>query len=126
MKHIIQTNQAPIPSSPYSQAIRAGDFIYTCGFGPEDPQTGELVGNNIEGQTRQTLENIKAVLAAAGAQMSDVVKVTTHLQNLNDFAGYNRVYAEYFPAARPVRTTVGSQLLADFMIEIDVVAYVGK
>ena len=126
MKHIIQTNQAPIPSSPYSQAIRAGDFIYTCGFGPEDPQTGELVGNNIEGQTRQTLENIKAVLAAAGAQMSDVVKVTTHLQNLNDFAGYNRVYAEYFPAARPVRTTVGSQLLANFMIEIDVVAYVGK
>ena len=126
MKHIIQTNQAPIPSSPYSQAIRAGDFIYTCGFGPEDPQTGELVGNNIEGQTRQTLENIKAVLAAAGAQMSDVVKVTTHLQNLNDFAGYNRVYAEYFPAARPVRTTVGSQLLADFMIEIDVVDYVGK
>jgi 2-iminobutanoate/2-iminopropanoate deaminase len=126
MKHIIQTNQAPIPSSPYSQAIRAGDFIYTCGFGPEDPQTGELVGNNIEGQTRQTLENIKAVLAAAGAQMSDVVKVTTHLQNLNDFAGYNRVYAEYFPAARPVRTTVGSQLLADFTIEIDVVAYVGK
>ncbi len=126
MKHIIQTNQAPIPSSPYSQAIRAGDFIYTCGFGPEDPQTGELVGNNIEGQTRQTLENIKAVLAAAGAQMSDVVKVTTHLQNLNDFAGYNRVYAEYFPEARPVRTTVGSQLLADFMIEIDVVAYVGK
>lgn len=126
MKHIIQTNQAPIPSSPYSQAIRAGDFIYTCGFGPEDPQTGELVGNNIEGQTRQTLENIKAVLAAAGAQMGDVVKVTTHLQNLNDFAGYNRVYAEYFPEARPVRTTVGSQLLADFMIEIDVVAYVGK
>ncbi len=126
MKHIIQTNQAPIPSSPYSQAIRAGDFIYTCGFGPEDPQTGELVGSNIEGQTRQTLENIKAVLAAAGAQMSDVVKVTTHLQNLNDFAGYNRVYAEYFPEARPVRTTVGSQLLADFMIEIDVVAYVGK
>lgn len=126
MKHIIQTNQAPIPSSPYSQAIRAGDFIYTCGFGPEDPQTGELVGNNIEGQTRQTLENIKAVLAAAGAQMGDVVKVTTHFQNLNDFAGYNRVYAEYFPEARPVRTTVGSQLLADFMIEIDVVAYVGK
>ena len=126
MKHIIQTNQAPIPSSPYSQAILAGDFIYTCGFGPEDPQTGELVGNNIEGQTRQTLENIKAVLAAAGAQMSDVVKVTTHLQNLNDFAGYNRVYAEYCPEARPVRTTVGSQLLADFMIEIDVVAYVGK
>lgn len=126
MKNIIQTNQAPIPSSPYSQAIRAGDFIYTCGFGPEDPQTGELVGNNIEGQTRQTLENIKAVLAAAGAQMGDVVKVTTHLQNLNDFAGYNRVYAEYFPEARPVRTTVGSQLLADFMIEIDVVAYVGK
>ena len=126
MKTIIKTDQAPIPSSPYSQAIRAGDFIYPCGFGPEDPQTGELVGNTIESQTRQTLENIKAVLAAAGATLNDVVKVTTHLQNLADFEGYNRVYAEYFPSNHPVRTTVGSQLLADFMIEIDVVAYVGK
>ena len=126
MKHVIRTEAAPIPQSPYSQAVRVGDFIYTCGFGPEDPRTGELVGTTIEEATRQTLENIKAVLTAAGAAMSDVVKVTTHLKNLDDFAGYNRVYAVYFDEPRPVRTTVGSQLLADFMLEIDVVAYVGK
>ena len=126
MKHPIRTDAAPIPQSPYSQAWRAGDFVYTCGFGPEDPKTGEVIGTNIEEATRQTLENIKAVLAAANAQLSDVIKVTTHLQNLDDFADYNRVYAEYFAEPRPVRTTVGSQLLAGFLIEIDVVAYVGE
>jgi reactive intermediate/imine deaminase len=126
MKHAFQTPNAPIPHSPYSQVIRAGDFIYTCGFGPEDPTTGELVGTTIEDATRQTLENIKAALAAAGASMNDVVKVTTHLKNLDDFAGYNAVYATYFDEPRPVRTTVSSQLLAGFLIEIDVVAYVGK
>jgi 2-iminobutanoate/2-iminopropanoate deaminase len=125
MKHVIQTPNAPIPSSPYSQAWRAGDFIYTCGLGPEDPATGDLVEGDIEAHTRRTLQNVQAVLEAAGAKMSDVIKVTTHLANLDDFEVYNRVYREFFHEPRPVRTTVGSRLLAGFLIEIDVVAYVG-
>jgi 2-iminobutanoate/2-iminopropanoate deaminase len=83
------------------------------------------VGETIEEQTARTLDNVKAILEAAGATMADVVKVTAHLSDLNLFSRYNRVYEQYFPDPKPVRTTVGSQLL-NIMIEIDVVAYVGE
>ena len=79
----------------------------------------------IEEQTRQTLRNIEAILNAAGAKLSDVIKVTAHLTDLNNAPIYNRVYAEFFPGDKPARTTVGSQLLGGFLVEIDVVAYTG-
>lgn len=125
MKHVIKTDQAPTAASPFSQGWRAGDFVYTCGCGGEDPVTGELVGPGIEEQTRQTLRNIEAILNAAGAKLSDVIKVTAHLTDLNNAPIYNRVYAEFFPGDKPARTTVGSQLLGGFLVEIDVVAYTG-
>ena len=124
-KQLIQTDKAPIPKFPYSQGLRVGDFIFTAGQGPVDPATGKIVGDTIEEQTRQTLENIKAILEAAGATMDDVVKVTVHLADLNDFQRFNQVYATYFTDPRPVRTTVGSQLLMNILVEIDAVAYVG-
>lgn len=121
----ISTAKGSPPGGPYSQGIRAGDFIFVAGQAPKDPVTGQIVGDTIEAQTAQTLENVKAILEAAGASMADVVKVTAHLADLSLFARYNSVYVQYFPDPKPVRTTVGSQLLG-FMVEIDAIAYVGE
>ena len=124
-KQQIRTENAPLAGGPYSQGIRAGDFIYVAGQGPADPVTRKNVGDTIEEQTAQTLENVKAILEAAGASMADVVKSTVHLTDLSLFSRFNRVYETYFPDPKPVRTTVGSQLQG-ILVEIDVVAYVGK
>jgi 2-iminobutanoate/2-iminopropanoate deaminase len=119
-KTAIITANAPQPAGPYSQGIVANGFLYTAGFGPQDPQTGEIAATVGE-QTRQVLRNIEAVLAEHGATLNDAVKVTAHLEHLKaDFAEYNAAYAEFFSAPFPVRTTVGSQL-ADILVEIDVV-----
>lgn len=112
-------------ASPYSPGLRVGDFVFVSGQVPRDPATGKLVGETIEEQTTQVLENIKAILAAGGATMADVVKVSAHLTDLSLFERYNEVYVSYFPDPKPVRTTVGSQLLG-FLVEIDAIAYVGK
>lgn len=125
-KKQILTENAPRPGGAYSQALRAGDFVYVAGQGGLDPATRQLVGDNIEVQTKQTLENVKAILEAAGASMADVVKSTVHLTDLTLFPRFNAVYAEYFPDPKPVRTTVGSQLLGGLLVEVDVVAYVGE
>ena len=124
-KQAVTTDQAPRPAGPYSQALRVGDFVYVAGQGGVDPATRKLAGEDIEAQTVQTLDNVKAILEAAGASMSDVVKSTVHLSDLSLFARFNAVYAEYFPDPKPVRTTVGSQLLGGMLVEIDVVAYTG-
>ena len=113
------------PTSPYSPALRVGDFIFVSGQVPRDPTTEKMVGDTIEEQTTQVLENIKALLAAGGATMADVVKVSAHLADLALFDRYNKVYVTYFSDPKPTRTTVGSQLLG-FLVEIDVIAYVGK
>lgn len=123
-KQAIQTDKAPIPGGAYSQAIRAGDFVFVAGTVPRHPQTG-TVPDTIEEQTTQVMENIKAILEAAGATLDDVVKSTVHLSDLSLFERYNKVYASYFNDPKPVRTTVGSQLIG-IMVEIDVVAYTGK
>lgn len=116
----ITTKNAPNPAGPYSQGIVANGFVYTAGFGPQDPETG-VVPASVGDQTRQVLRNISAVLAEHGASLKDAVKVTAHLQNLKeDFAEYNEAYAEFFTEPFPVRTTVGSQLY-DILVEIDVV-----
>jgi 2-iminobutanoate/2-iminopropanoate deaminase len=123
-KDQILTSEAPIPGGAYSQAVRAGDFIFTAGQGPWDPTTSQVTGSTIEEQTVRTLENIRAILEASGVSMADVVKTTVHLSDLSLFSRFNQVYSGYFPDPKPARTTVGSQLLG-ILVEIDAVAYAG-
>ena len=124
-KQQISTKKGASPMGAYSQGLMAGDFVFVSGQGPLDPDTGKVVGETIEEQTTRTLENIKAILEAAGASMADVVKVSAHLSDLSLFDRYNKVYSTYFPDPKPTRTTVGSQLLG-IMVEIDAIAYVGE
>lgn len=122
-KKIIYTERAPKPIGPYSQAIVAGDFIFTSGQIPIDPRTNQVVQGDIKGQTRQVLENLKAVLEAAGATFDDVVKVNVYMKDLNEFSAMNEVYSEYFKNSPPARTTVEvSRLPRDVKIEIDLIA----
>ncbi|MFD0069340.1 RidA family protein [Streptomyces sp. NPDC059944] len=117
----VHTPDAPAPAGAYSQGVVAGGFLFTSGFGPQHPVTGE-VPHGVEAQTVQVLHNIGAVLAEEGLTMRDVVKVTTHLQHpKRDFHAYDAAYREFLGDARPVRTTVGSDLM-DILVEIDVVA----
>lgn len=123
-KEAIRTSNAPNPAGAYSQGVVAGGFLYTAGFGPQDPQTG-AVADSVGEQTTQVLRNVSAVLSEHGATMDDVVKVTVHLQHLKrDFAEFNQAYGAFFQEPYPVRTTVGSDLY-DILVEIDVVAKVG-
>lgn len=117
----IRTARGPAPVGAYSQGLRAGDHVYVSGQVGFDPATGQLA-EGIAAQTAQTLENIRAILEAGGAGLSDVVKATVHLKDMNDFVEFNRVYSEYFPDPKPVRTTVGSYL-PKALVEIDVIAY---
>jgi 2-iminobutanoate/2-iminopropanoate deaminase len=122
-KQVNPKNAAP-PAGAYSPGLIAGDFVFVSGQGPLDPATGEIVGETIEEQTTRVLENVKAVLEAAGASMSDVVKVAVHLSDLANFQRFNQVYATFFPDPKPTRTTVGSQL-PGILVEIDAIAYIG-
>ncbi|MBQ3548661.1 MAG: RidA family protein [Oscillospiraceae bacterium] len=107
MKTVISTAAAPAAIGPYSQAIDCGTFVVTSGQVPFDPATGVLVEGDITVQTRQVLNNIKAVLAAAGLTMDNVVKTTVFLQNMGDFAAMNAVYAEFFTEGQyPARSAV--------------------
>ncbi len=120
-KQAITIPNAPKPAGPYSHGVVANGFLYTAGFGPQDPATGEVVAGGVGEQTAQVLRNIQAVLSEVGATMDDVVKSTAHLQHLKrDFAEYNEAYATFFTEPYPVRTTVGSDLY-DILVEIDVV-----
>lgn len=116
------TENAPQPAGPYSQAVRSGNMVYTAGFGPQDPQTGETAPTVAE-QTRQTLRNISAVLEGCGLTMDDCVRTTVHLADLADFEEFNSAYGEFFSEPYPVRTTVGSQL-SGILVEINVEAAV--
>jgi 2-iminobutanoate/2-iminopropanoate deaminase len=124
-KYEIQSKRGAHPQGAYSQGWRAGDFIFVTGTGPIDATTGKLVGDTIEQQTDQTIDNISAILEADGASLQDVVKVTVHLSDTGLFARYNAVYARRFSKPYPVRTTVGSDLghAPGMLIEIDCIAY---
>lgn len=123
-KAIITTKQAPAAICPYSQAVRAGPFVYTSGQIPLDPQTGKIVAGDIAVQTRRVLENLKAVLAADGLSLSDVVKTTVFVRDIRQFPTVNQAYAEYFPKDPPARSTVEvSALPLNAEIEIEVVAF---
>ncbi len=115
---------APKPKGPYSHAVRAGDFIFVSGQGPIDPATNQWKLGDVASETRATLENIRAILRAAGADLQDVIKCSVFLTNIADFAAMNQVYAEFFGDIRPARTTVQATLPGrDTKIEIDCVAY---
>jgi reactive intermediate/imine deaminase len=107
---------------PFSPAVRAGDFIYVSGQVPANAE-GEIVVGGIEAQTRQVMENLKNVLALAGATLDDVCKSTCWLDDARDFGAFNRVYMSYFANGRPARSTTQARLMVDAKVEIDVVAY---
>src|SRR5437773_12460160 len=121
----IMTEHAPHPVGAYNQAIVAGNTIYLAGQGPLDAHTGKTIVGSFEEQAVQTLDNIKAILDAAGFAMTDVVKVNVYLADLGDFAKLNEIYTRYFSEPYPARTTVGAQLLFHIFIEVDCVAVKG-
>lgn len=119
----ISTDRAPAAIGPYSQAIRAGEFVFLSGQVPIDPATGEIVAGDITAQTERVLDNLDAVLGAAGCTFADVVKTTIYLVDLGDFQAVNATYAKRFTAAPPARATVQvSALPRGSRVEIDAIA----
>ena len=125
---IIKTDQAPAAIGPYSQGIVAGSgqWVFTAGQVPIDPNTGEIVEGGIKEQTRRSLENVKAVLKAGGAELKDVVKVTVFLKDMNEFQDMNGIYSEFFSENPPARSAVEVERLPkDVRVEIEAVAVLG-
>jgi 2-iminobutanoate/2-iminopropanoate deaminase len=125
MRQVIQTENAPAPVGPYNQAILAsGQMLFVAGQIPLDPKTGNMVGDNIREQTEQVMANLGAILKEAGLNWADVVKTSVFLQDLNDFAEMNQVYAQYFEeATAPARATVEvSRLPKGALVEIECIA----
>jgi len=119
----VRTDKAPAAIGPYQQAIKANGVIYTAGQIPIDPATGQLVSGGIRAEARQALENLKAIVEAAGSSLERVVKATVFLKTMDDFAALNEVYAEYFSAAKPARSTVAvAELPRGALVEIELVA----
>ena len=122
-KEVITTAHAPKAIGPYEQAIKVGGFVYASGQIPLDPNSGSLVEGDIVIQTRRVLENLRAVIEAAGSSFERVVKTTVFLKNIADFAAMNEAYAEYLGAAKPARSTVAvADLPRGALVEIDLVA----
>lgn len=126
MKQAVLSDKAPAPLGPYSQAVRAGDWLFISGSLGIDPATGAFVPGDAAAQARRALENMRAVLAAAGASMDHVVKTTVFLADMNDFASFNAVYGEFFTGVPPARSGVqAARLPKDAFVEIEAVAYLG-
>ena len=118
----VQTEKAPAAIGPYSQAVEAGGLIFTSGQIALDPASGEVVGSTIEEQTHRVCQNLSAVLTAAGGSLQTAVKTVCFLQNMEDFASFNRVYAEYF-TEKPARSCVSVKSLPkNVLVEVEVVA----
>jgi len=123
MREIIETSAAPSPIGPYSQAVRGNGFIFVSGQIPVRPDTGMVAGSDIESQARQVMQNLDAILKAAGSGLDKVVKTTVFLSNLDDFSGFNRIYEEYFREAKPARATVQvARLPREVLLEIEAIA----
>ncbi len=125
-KQAVSTTNAPAAIGPYSQAVRIGDFIYTSGQVALDPATAQIVSGGIEAQTTRVLENLKAVLEAAGSSLEQVFKTTVFLKDMNDFAAMNAIYGKYLApegTVAPARSTVEvARLPKDALVEIEVIA----
>jgi 2-iminobutanoate/2-iminopropanoate deaminase len=122
-KKVVATKDAPQPIGPYSQAIKAGGFVFASGQIALDPATGKLIEGDIKAQTERVLKNLSAVLAAAGSSMDRVVRTTVFLKNISDFPAMNEVYGQFFKNEPPSRSTVQvAALPKDSLLEIDVVA----
>jgi 2-iminobutanoate/2-iminopropanoate deaminase len=120
---IVKTDKAPGAVGPYSQAVITGNLVFCAGQIPLDPATGNVVAGGIEEQTRRVCENITGVLAAAGTSIARVVKASVFLKDMNDFAGMNKIYAEYFKSDFPARSTLQvARIPKDCLVEIEVIA----
>ena len=125
MKQIIQTNNAPQAIGPYSQAVMANGTLYVSGQIPVVPATGVIVSEKVEDQARQVMENVKAVVEAAGLTLENVVKTTVFIKNMDDFAAINGIYSEYFKENCPARACVEvARLPKDVLIEMETIAVV--
>lgn len=123
MKDVIATPKSPKTIGPYSQAIKGNGFVFVSGQLPIDPDSGQLFKGDLAVQTEMVLENLKAILEAAGSSLAKTVKVTIYLKDMNDFAKVNEVYGRFFPSAPPARATVEvSRLPKDASVEIDLIA----
>ena len=114
----------PAPVGAYSPAVKAGGFVFVSGQVPRDPATGALIGNDVESQTAQVIANIKRVLEAAGASLSDIVSVIVYLDDIGNWDRFNNAYKQLMPTPYPTRTALGAGLHG-FLVEISAVAYVG-
>ena len=122
MKDIVLTDKGPKPIGPYSQAVKSGGFMFASGQVALDPKTNEFFGGDIRQQTERVMENIKAIVEAAGSNLHHVVKTTVFLKDMNEFSAMNEVYAKYFAAAPPARSTVQvARLPKDALVEIEVI-----
>ena len=126
-KKIVHTDHAPAAVGPYSQAVKIGELVYTAGQIPLDPATGKIVEGDIQVQTERSLQNLQAVLEAAGSSLKNVVKTTVFLQDMGDFAAMNEVYGRYFDKKPPARSAVQvAALPLGAQVEIEAVAFVKK
>jgi len=123
-REYVFTDKAPRPVGPYSQAVRVGNLLFISGQVPLDPETGRLVEGSFEEQARRVLENIKAIVEAAGGTMDDIVKVTVYLKDLGRYKEFNMVYAEFFKGGYPARVVIeASRIPLDAELEVEAIAY---
>lgn len=124
MKEVISTDKGPRAIGPYSQAIKAGGFIFTAGQIALDPATAQIIEGDVVRQTVRVLDNLKAIVEAGGSTLARVVKTTVYLKDMNDFSAMNEVYARYFAENPPARSTVeAARLPRDVRVEIDLIAF---
>ena len=124
VREFIKTKNAPIPKGPYSQGIRVGNFVFISGQGPFDPDTGEPTGSDVESQTRQTLQNIKAIIEESGFSMQDAVSMMVFLKNVDDFPKMNEIYKDFFREKAPTITIVEANFVVPgVLVTIDAIAY---
>ena len=125
VKEVISTTKAPGAIGPYSQGIKFGNLLFVSGQTPLNPETGKIAEGDVQSQARQCLENIKAILEAAGTNLDNVLKTTVFIKDMNSFSKINEIYAQYFTKNQPARSCVEvARLPMDVLVEIEVIAYI--
>jgi len=123
LKAVINSENAPKPVGPYNQAVKAGNFLFISGQIAIDPKQAKIVAQDIAGQTRQAIENLKAILQTAGYDLNDIVQVNVYLSSMTLFKEFNAEYAKFFHKNAPARVTIAAELPANALVEISTVAY---